>query len=105
MQATVPDKCKVTCKCKQACGVCKSGCIRSIICLLKHTCIKVLINKTIPLEEADSDLICCIEVVKKFHAALSKQANAVDGFGANELLTLRKDLTGHVNDVIEELSR
>jgi hypothetical protein len=67
--------------------------------------IKVLVSKETPLEEEDVDLLDCIETLKKFHAALSKQQKDNFGLSVQELSALRQLISENLSNTIEHLTR
>jgi hypothetical protein len=67
--------------------------------------IKVLVSKKTPLEEEDVDLLDCIETLKKFHAALSKQQKDNFGLSVQEFSVLRQLIAENLSDTIVHLTR
>lgn len=67
--------------------------------------IKSLISKSTPVGEEDVDLLDCIETLKKFHAALSKQQKGNFGLSVEEFSALRQLIAENLNDTIEHLTR
>lgn len=57
------------------------------------------------LSEEDSRLLECIDVLKRFHAALSKQQSPSAGLSVEDLVNLRDVVADHLNDTMESLSR
>jgi hypothetical protein len=67
--------------------------------------VRTLLEKNAPLSEDDPDLVACIDTLKQFHAALSKQHNAAAGFSFDDLLKLRDCISQHMNPTVEQLTR
>jgi hypothetical protein len=67
--------------------------------------IKVLVSKNTPLAEEDVDLLDCIETLKKFHAALSKQQKGNFGLSVQTFSALRQLIAENLSDTIEHLTR
>jgi hypothetical protein len=67
--------------------------------------IKVLVSKNTPLAEEDVDLLVCIETLKKFHAALSKQQKGNFGLSVQAFSALRQLIVENLSATIEHLTR
>jgi hypothetical protein len=67
--------------------------------------IKALLSKNTPLEEEDVDLLDCIETLKKFHAALSKQQKGNFGLSVQAFSALRQLIAENLSNTIEHLTR
>lgn len=67
--------------------------------------IKVLVSKNTPLGEEDVDLLGCIETLKKFHAALSKQQKGNFGLSVQAFSALRQLIAENLSNTIEHLTR
>lgn len=64
-----------------------------------------LLSKPLPLGEGDKDLDDGIEIMKKFHGAMSKQQSVVVGLSSEELGMLRQSIVDNIDEMIERLSR
>jgi hypothetical protein len=67
--------------------------------------IRTLLEKNAPLSEDDPDLVACIDTLKQFHAALSRQHNAAAGLSFDDLLKFRDCISRHMNPTVEQLTR
>jgi len=66
---------------------------------------KKILSVEPPFEEDDPLLLNCIDVLKKFHAGLSKQQHAAAGLSVAELSLLREAIAGHMTATLECLTR
>jgi len=64
-----------------------------------------ILSEHAPLNEDNERLSECIETLKRFHAALSRQQSPVAGLSAMDLLRLRDVIGNHLNETIECLTR
>ena len=58
-----------------------------------------------PLDEDDPGLLACVETLKRFHAALSKQHNPVVGLTVEQLSRLRECIKDRMDSTVEQLTR
>ena len=64
-----------------------------------------LMERGYPVAENDAELVNCTEMVRKFHAALSKQQKAPVGLSTEELSELRIAIVANVNGTVGKLTR
>jgi hypothetical protein len=67
--------------------------------------VKNLFQQNVPVHEDNESLFLCVESLKKFHAALSKQQNSIAGLSPQQLVMLRQFIAKNVNETIEQLTR
>jgi len=65
------------------------------------SCLNRIKSVDSPLTEEDSRLLECIETLKRFHAALSKQQHAAAGLSVMQLIGLRDIIAANLNETIE----
>lgn len=68
-------------------------------------CLNDIVLTEPPLEEEDVRLLECIDTLKRFHAALSKQQHPAAGLTVIELIRLRDVIADHLNETIQSLTR
>ena len=67
--------------------------------------IRDLMGVSTQIAEDDSRLLACVESLKRFHAALSRQQNPVLGLTSGSLAQLRECIIGNLNTGIELMTK
>lgn len=67
--------------------------------------IRSLMAKNVPVSDDDPHVVSCIDTLKKFHAALSKQHGQISAYTSEDLLALRECMISQTNTTVETLTR
>lgn len=69
------------------------------------TIIRSLLDRNDQLVDEDPDLLSCVETMKRFHAALSKQQGANLGYSRDALSDLRREILADIDEAADQLTR
>lgn len=66
---------------------------------------RLLAEKSLPLVDADHDVIACTDVLKNIHAAVCKQANLAVGIDEARVASLRDEIQDRISELVGILTR